>query len=393
VDDLSDETRALIDDCRSRVIATGDQDLRAYLEKIERGPVRPALLYLSARNALKCGYSPLSRYLVDVAGSLPHKSWEDICLRGEEARLRISDWRGWADREARLFDPTESIVRLQRFRDLRWSEWQWDGSDLTGKRILALADGGFGDCIMTLRYVSVLAQMADAVTIAVRPECFSLAQHNCAPYATVVLRDLPSPTTHDCFTLCMSLPALIGSLPRFTPLSAPNSTNYPHTETHRLRVGLCWAGRTNYPGNRPGRFSSLSLADLSPLLARDDVEWHVLQTGKWEADAAAYPDLLRVPDPSLTFADTANRIVALDCVITVDTSTAHLAGALGVPTLLLLRFKSEFRWGSAETTPWYPSMRLLRQPTPGDWKSVVDAAMTVLDDASWIDCRGATLAR
>jgi ADP-heptose:LPS heptosyltransferase len=90
-----------------------------------------------------------------------------------------------------------------------------------------------------------------------------------------------------------------------------------------------------------------------------------------------------MPDqPLVTFADTADLIGQLDYVVTVDTSVAHLAGLLGVPTFLLLQLDSHWRWGIEDTTPWYPFMRLIRQPTFGDWAGAVRQLGTILDNAS-----------
>jgi hypothetical protein len=300
----------------------------------------------------------------------------------------MGDWSGWADREFRLLNPSESVARLDRFHRLRWSDPAWDGGNLAGKTILAFADGGFGDCLMTLRYVPALVREADAVILAVRPECVSLVQHNFGDSVTVLFRELaPSSTAFDCYTFFMSLPALIRTIPSFVALSAPKPVGRTATSARRLRIGLCWAGKTHNPERGSGRFSSLCLDHVRRLLSRSDVEWHSLQTGMWASDADAYPKIMQSSAPLYTFAETANLIAGLDCVVTVDTAVAHLAGALGVPTFVLLQFKAEFRWGSGRTTPWYPSVRLIRQPAPGDWPSVVDAVMATLDEGSWPDFR------
>ncbi|HTD60280.1 MAG TPA: glycosyltransferase family 9 protein [Gemmatimonadaceae bacterium] len=108
-----------------------------------------------------------------------------------------------------------------------------------------------------------------------------------------------------------------------------------------------------------------------------------MQAGPRAADAAYYPGLTITDPPPRTFADTANLIAGLDGVIAVDTSVCHLAGVLGVPTLTLLRFPCEVKWGLGERSPWYPAMRLIGQPSRGDWASVVTTVRAALDSDWW----------
>jgi hypothetical protein len=119
------------------------------------------------------------------------------------------------------------------------------------------------------------------------------------------------------------------------------------------------------------------------LLDRDDVQWHSLQVGDRADDASTYGALIRPPRAFYTFGDTANYLQQLDCVVSVSTAVAHLAGALALPTFLMLPRSAEGRWGCGDTTLWYPSMRLIRQPTLGDWSSVVDAVSAELNTRSW----------
>jgi hypothetical protein len=110
---------------------------------------------------------------------------------------------------------------------------------------------------------------------------------------------------------------------------------------------------------------------LAPLFRLDDTTWYSLQVGDREADATDCRSIYR-PDPPLnTFADTAAVIAQLDYVVTVDTAVAHLAGSLGVPTYLLLPTAATWRWGLANDTAWYPTMRLIRQQKPGDWTGAI----------------------
>jgi ADP-heptose:LPS heptosyltransferase len=122
---------------------------------------------------------------------------------------------------------------------------------------------------------------------------------------------------------------------------------------------------------------------LEPLLAMDQIAWFSLQQGEREreiAQMATAGSLTRLPQDTPWVA-TAALIDALDAVVTVDTSIAHLAGALGKPAFVLLPFAPDWRWGLAATrTPWYPTARLVRQPWSGDWASVIADVRTALRD-------------
>ena len=138
------------------------------------------------------------------------------------------------------------------------------------------------------------------------------------------------------------------------------------------RIGLCWAGSAAH-GNDRNR--SLPLAALAPLFAVPGIAWFSLQQGKAAAQIAAGSAAERlVPLPAdSALVDTAALIGELDLIITVDTSIAHLAGALARPTWVLLPFAPDWRWQlGRDDSPWYPTLRLFRQPRPRDWQSVVE---------------------
>ena len=122
---------------------------------------------------------------------------------------------------------------------------------------------------------------------------------------------------------------------------------------------------------------SLPVSQLAPLLDGVSAQWISLQVGARASELTMLPQQARtavvdVASTLVDFADTAHVIGALDRVVTVDTSVAHLAGALGVPTLLLLPFVPDWRWQlSREDSPWYEAIRIVRQPSPGDWASVI----------------------
>jgi hypothetical protein len=147
----------------------------------------------------------------------------------------------------------------------------------------------------------------------------------------------------------------------------------------RLKAGIAWAGN---PAHRNDRNRSVALARLRPLLEIDRVAWHSLQVGPRTADLKEQDPLVRDLSPLLSdFTDTAAAIAGLDLVVSVDTAVAHLAAAIGKRTWVLLPATADWRWLSGRTdSPWYPNVRLFRQPAAGDWESVATTAAAALRD-------------
>jgi hypothetical protein len=137
-------------------------------------------------------------------------------------------------------------------------------------------------------------------------------------------------------------------------------------------VGLAWRGNPEHPNDRQ---RSIHPALLKPLFAMADVAFYNLQVGpgaKSAGEEANQQALVPLEGLLRDFADTASVVEQLDLVISADTSVAHLAGALGRPAWVLLPFAPDWRWMlTREDTPWYPTLRLFRQPAPGDWAAVI----------------------
>ncbi len=152
-----------------------------------------------------------------------------------------------------------------------------------------------------------------------------------------------------------------------------------------LRVGLVWAGDSrefHVDSNRTDRIRSMSLADFAPLAEVDGVRFFSVQKGRPAMQAKTPPQRMRSADYTdefTDFADTAAFVSNLDLVITVDTSVAHLAGGLGVPTWMLSRYNGCWRWLlDRDDSPWYPSLRIFRQARRGDWHEVVERVAAAL---------------
>ena len=146
-----------------------------------------------------------------------------------------------------------------------------------------------------------------------------------------------------------------------------------------LKVGLVWAGS---PTNKNDRYRSVALAQLAPLAAAPGVTFYSLQKGPAASQTATPPpgmELIDLTEDLHDFADTAALISNLDLVISVDTAVVHLAGAMGKPAWVLLAREQDWRWLlTREDTPWYPTLRLFRQRTPGDWPEVIGRVAAAL---------------
>ena len=248
----------------------------------------------------------------------------------------------------------------------------WDGGDPTGKHLLLLAEQGFGDMIQFARYATILAARGARVTLACPPKLIGLFDSLGEDIALVT--NTGDARGVDCHAPLMSLPFLCGTTVETIPagipyLSAPPDAIRPPPPDGRRRIGLCWTGNLDHPDN-PHR--SCPLDAFTPLFGRNDIEWISLQYGHGAA-AGAYGDKVTDWTEFLEgFANTAAALAALDRVITIDTSTAHLAGALGRPTWVLLKYTPDWRWMlDRDDSPWYPTVRLFRQTRPGCWDDVI----------------------
>jgi Flp pilus assembly protein TadD len=245
----------------------------------------------------------------------------------------------------------------------------WNGAPAPGRTLLVHTEQGFGDAIQFVRYVALCPDRLGhgRVILLCPPELFRLfAQSLRDPRILVVSgqSNVPLPP-FDLHPPLLSLPLLLGV---FEPLAmtapylqAPPSP--PSPSPRHFQVGLVWAGNRE---NKTLRRRAIDPALLRPLLGLPYITFHHLQPGP-SIDGLQAP-----PNPLTDFADTAALIASLDLVISVDTSVAHLAGALGKPVWTLLPFLADWRWSlHREDTPWYPTMRLFRQPTAGDWPTVL----------------------
>lgn len=234
--------------------------------------------------------------------------------------------------------------------------------DIAGRTILLRHDEGFGDTLQFIRFAALLADRGARVIAAMPPPLQRIVATAPGVAAVFGMTDLPY---YDRWAPLLDVPALFGgAFPADFPYlrAEPAATALPPGR----KVGIVWAGD---PKGLLDRQRSVPLEALGPLADRHDIQWISLQK-----DHPAPPWMHNPMGHVRDFADTAEIVAQLDAVVSVDTAVAHLASALNKPVLLLDRYDSCWRWLSGRTdSPWYPSLRIVRQPSPGDWTGAVSA--------------------
>jgi hypothetical protein len=285
---------------------------------------------------------------------------------------------GWREMEWRL--QCDRLAHLRR-PDLAAPQWE-PGEDIRGKRVLLHAEGGLGDAIHFVRYVPMVLALGATVVLECQPALARLFQQ-IKGMEQLVVRGRPLPP-FDRHCPLQGLPARfdtsLETIPAPIPYLATDAQLVKKWErrlrdagvgrTGRMKVGLVWAGSV-----KGSRERSRSLEVFAPLAGVGGVDFVSLQVGPDATQAKAPPQGMRLADftGSLTdFAQTAALIQNLDLVISVDTSVPHLAGAMGQKVWVMLPWVADFRWllGRSDS-PWYPTMRLFRQRSAGDWTGAV----------------------
>jgi hypothetical protein len=263
---------------------------------------------------------------------------------------------------------------------------QWLGDRaLPGRSILLHAEQGFGDTIQFARYVALVARMGAQVIFEVQPSLKSLLVSIEGATATIA-RGRPLPA-FDLYCPLLSLPLALGTDEATIPAEIP----YIHAPADRVerwrerlratrspRIGLAWAGSDGHANNHN---RSIPLQAFSGIFGVSGLGFVSLQkqASETERNVLGSAGVIDLADELGDFADTAAVISVLDLVISVDTSVAHVAGAMGQTVWTLLPFAPDFRWQlDRADSPWYPTMRLFRQPQLGDWESVLGQVQSEL---------------
>jgi tetratricopeptide (TPR) repeat protein len=289
---------------------------------------------------------------------------------------------GWNHYEFRWFQDLLLPLRAN------FEQPVWSGQDLEGKTILVRAEQGIGDIIQFIRYAPRLKALGAFVVLQNRPGMDEIA--GAFDGVDRVLAENEPLPEFDYYIHIMSLPRVFGTDIDSVPAEVPYLRVDPirvERWTKRLsdgcglKVGIVWAGR---PAHVRDPYRSIPLQSLLPIRDVEDVQLYSLQKGAGATQLQPLGGDAKIVDlqEQLTdFAETAAAISLLDLVISVDTSVAHLAGALGKPVWILLPHPAEWRWlEGREDTPWYPSARLFRQRKAGDWDDVVERVKAKLQE-------------
>jgi tetratricopeptide (TPR) repeat protein len=328
----------------------------AYLAK---GDLEQSMCYFKTAIALKPDY-PTARWNT----GLIH------LMRGEyEEGFKEYEWR----------------LRLPLKQTRTFKAPRWDGGDLNGRRILIETDQAFGDTFQFFRYVPLVAQRGGKVIVACQKDLLELLkiQGGIEEYVDVATENLPD------FDVQIPMPSLalafgttLETIPAQVPYIVADSSRVAHWKSRveeaapgRRKVGLVWVGRSY-----PDPFRATTLAELSAVGSVAGNWFCSLQKG--EGAGQKLPDGFGMTDwtSELTnFTETAALMSCLDLIITIDTSVAHLAGAMGKPVWILLKTVPDWRWMLGRSDcPWYPTARLFRQDKFRDWSKPIAEIVAAL---------------
>lgn len=290
--------------------------------------------------------------------------------------FKLGDWeKAWALYEHRSAAIAQSMPHLQKP--------QWDGNPLNGKRLLVHFEQGFGDILQFLRYFPMLKQSQKGTIIFACPTLLKNLLENFAGIDELIVNGLNREPDVD-YDVWISLLSL-GRIFQTTLENIPNQVPYLYADSKKtliwqhsikttgLKIGLIWAGN---PRHKNDHHRSCHLKQLVPLFEISGIQWFSLQKG--EAEKQLYEincsvQIVACGKELNDFSDTAAAMLNMDLIISVDTSTAHLAGALGRNTWILLPFAPDWRWlMNRSDSVWYPNVKLFRQPKEGDWQNVIE---------------------
>lgn len=293
------------------------------------------------------------------------------------ALLAIGDFRnGWADYEYRF--ASKEPVRLEHTDIPRWN-----GENLNGRRLLVQSEQGYGDTIQFARYLPLLSGFGGNVVFECQNRSLKRLFTDMLGIERVIARGEPF-TAVDFQVPLLSLPGIFhtdfDSIPaaegylKADPVKSNYWKNMFEPQKEKLKVGLTWGGRkTVLNANR-----SMQFKQLLPLLQMEEVAYYSLQIGEDAGQMVHLPGCqLKDLAPYITdFSDTAAILENLDLVITIDTALAHLAGAMGRPTWVMLKYSPDWRWLlGRDDSVWYRSVNLFRQKKNNDWDFVIEAVV------------------
>lgn len=379
--------------CSLHRTAALSKSLQVVTEGLRHYPTSHPLLTLKALTLTLMGDIPAACQLYAHLHTLNPADQEPIYMSGI-LKFLMTDMRdGYADYAQRPLDPK----RLRLLHSLP----RWSGEDVAGKSLFVWSEQGIGDAVMFLGLLPWIISHHARVTLLLTDKLAPVVQRS-FPQATVLTAigsaTLSRPTFDYHIPVGDFLPHV---LPHYTPAAYPpylkpdsdkarslRQSYLDHAARHgRTRlVGLSW--HTTNP--TVGFTRNITLDELRPILSIPGLQFVSLQYGKHEEEIAACnrrtPDILLTDAGIDTFNDIdglAAQMAAMDHIITIDNATVHMAGALGVPTTVLLPTVPDWRWGlTASDCRWYSSVTLARQEALGKWHSVIKHIRSLLMDIS-----------
>jgi len=279
---------------------------------------------------------------------------------------------GWPLHESRDFR-----FREQNFRESTLASPRWNGEPFEGKTLLVVCEQGSGDNFMVARWFPEIKRRGGRVVVECAPYLMAILARVPGVDQVIQLENTKEPDLHyDLWIGSMSLPHIfkvtrenIHAPARYLEPGEGASTYWRERakQMKELKVGLAWAGNA---GHASDLSRSMRFADIDPLFDLPGVKFFNLQVPA--RDLLPRASLFNYTDELVTFDDTAGLIDQMDLVISVDTSIAHLAAALGKPTWVVTAFRPEWRWGRIDLpVMWYPTAKLYRCETPLNWKSAI----------------------
>jgi hypothetical protein len=273
---------------------------------------------------------------------------------------------------SRAWQESEAITRRGKPDPHRF----WDGTPVDDRKVLIRCLHGLGDTIQFVRYAPLVRARARSLTIEAQPVLKELLRHSRLADQVITWGD-PEPPWDQQIEI-IELPRIfkttLASIPNSVPyLDVPGITGVSIQDA--ICVGIVWASSEYNPAR------SIPLQEMARIFSYDGVQFFSLQAGVRQRDLAPWKRRVKnLCDESACIMKAAQNLKKLDLVITVDTMMPHLAGALGRPVWTLLHFESDWRWMLDRLdSPWYPTMRLFRQPRPGDWRTVIDCVCVELE--------------
>jgi len=262
----------------------------------------------------------------------------------------------------------------------------WDGQDINGKTLLLTTEQGFGDAFQFAQFIPEVAHHSNAhIVVSAQPQIAELLKsiegvNDVVPHgSTLPPCNVQAPL--------MSLPMILQTRLKDLPSTPSPYINTPSqkreawadtfTNTPGRKIGIVWRGN---PSQLNNIFRSCPVDKLTPFLDVSDTTFFILQKDVTETEVEALPGAINLAPHLEDFSDTAAIMSHLDLVISVCTSTAHLSGALGRPTWVMLSAASDWRWFlDRDDSPWYPTARLFRQSQLHDWDGVVSSMVDALE--------------